>query len=129
MGGAQIAIVISLLALAVALFGVAPEALWPASTTPGWVGRLALWTVAAAIAVILNAFGRGPKWMRSAVNALVSPADLKPYPDMPIRTLAQRVSPDLVENYVLENVGQGQFERVCRLVRLGSLDNMPGWGG
>jgi hypothetical protein len=121
MGGAQIAIILSLVSFAATMFNVAREVLWRGSTTPEWAGWVALAisivAVLVALAITLAAFGKAPRWVRRVVETLVSPADLKSYPDMPIRKLSLRLSPDLVEGYDLSSVGQGQFERIGELVR------------
>jgi len=68
MGGAQIAIVVALLAFAVTVLNIAREVFWPSAQAPDWVGWIATVVgaaaVAIAIAVMRGASGKGPKWLR-----------------------------------------------------------------
>jgi hypothetical protein len=123
MGGVQVATAVALFTLAVTVFNIAREILWPRTAPgPAWLGAAlmvaGLLVVLAAAAVMANAFGRGPKWARRMVDTWVAPHDSKPYPDMPIVKVVARRCPQMAESLEKgDSLPAGEYDQTGELLK------------
>lgn len=104
MNGTHLAVFLALAGLAATLLKSASDIIWrpTAGGFPEWVGYMmvmvAVMAAVAALGVLVDSVNRGPRWLRRIVQGVMTPADTKPYHDMPIANVVLRVCPHLTDD-------------------------------